>query len=89
MTRKDILNFLHDHGGDETVIFDNPSYDGAFIGISEDGRAVYLYDRMIDWLVEEDEMEPDEAADFIGYNTIRALPYIKNAPIIVYGYEDF
>ena len=33
-------------------------------------------------LVEKDGMEPDEAMEFIDYNTIRSLPYYSNHPIV-------
>ena len=32
----------------------NYSYDSALIGITEDGRAVYDFDKMVDWLVDEE-----------------------------------
>jgi hypothetical protein len=38
---------------------------------------------MIDCLVEEDGMSYEEAMEFIDYNTIRALPYYPNGPIIL------
>ena len=41
---------------------------------------------MVEHLMEEDEMEEEEAIEFIDYNTIRALPYMgDNVPIINYG----
>lgn len=70
-----------------TVIFSEPEYDKAIIGTTGNGRAVYSYELMIKCLVEQDGMEPLEAAEFIDYNAVRALPYIKNAPVIVYALE--
>ena len=32
----------------------NYSYDDALIGVSEDNRAIYDYNKMIDWLVEKE-----------------------------------
>jgi hypothetical protein len=37
---------------------------------------------MVECLCEEDEMSMEDAAEFIGYNTLRALPYMTNPPII-------
>ena len=63
----------------------NPSYDDALIGVTEDGRAVYDYERMVEWLVEEDGFTQDEAVEWISYNTIRALPYAgPMAPIVMF-----
>lgn len=65
--------------------FTNYSYDDALIGVSHDGRAIYDFEKMIDWLVEEEGWTEDEAVEWIEYNTIRALPYMgSDAPIIMY-----
>lgn len=62
------------------------SYDDALIGISDDNRAIYDYDKMVSWLVNEENLSEDEAEDWINYNTIRALPYFgAKAPIIMYA----
>lgn len=71
-------------GYEGVVIFDNRSYDAALIGVSEDGRAIYDYEKMVDGLMYMDGMMPDEAVEWIEYNTIRALPYTAGAPIIMY-----
>lgn len=81
MTNREILCNV---GYEDSVIFENPDYDSAIIGISEDNRIIYDYDKMIDFLVIKDNMSIKETADFISYNTIRSLPYIENSPIIMY-----
>ena len=77
-------NFLEEN---EVVVFENPSYKKALIGVYEDNNciyhAVYDYDKMIECLMEEDNISEEDAIDFISYNTIRSLPYIDNAPIII------
>lgn len=78
---RDLLNEM---GYEDAVILENPDYDSAIIGISEGGRVIYDYDKMVEWLVEKDGMTPEEAMEFIDYNTIRALPYFANSPIIMY-----
>lgn len=66
----------------------NYSYDDALIGVSEDGRAIYSYERMIEWLMNEEGWTDNEAVEWIEYNTIRALPYFgEGAPIIMYELE--
>lgn len=63
----------------------NYSYDDALIGVSEDGRAVYDFERMVDWLMEETGMQDNDAVEWIEYDTIRALGYMGDkAPIIMY-----
>jgi hypothetical protein len=73
-------------GYDNVVILENYSYDDALVGVTEDGRAVYDFDKMIDWLVKTEGMTVDEAVEWIEYNTIRALPYAgPEAPVIMFS----
>lgn len=62
------------------------SYDDALIGVTEDGRAVYDFGLMIEWLMHKYDWSETEAIEWIEYNTLRALPYFgADAPIIMYG----
>lgn len=72
-------------GYEDIMLFANYSYDDAFIGASEDGRAVYDYVKMIEWLMKEEGWSEEEAVEWIDYNTIRTLPYWGDeAPVIMY-----
>lgn len=72
-------------GYEDVVILENYSYDDALVGVTEDGRAVYDFERMVHWLVETEGMDELEAVEWIEYNTIRALSYEDDsAPIIMY-----
>ena len=72
-------------GYDDVLIFENYSYDEALVGVTEDNRAVYEYDKMVTWLMETEGWSLEDAVDWIEYNTIRALPYMgQEAPIIMY-----
>lgn len=85
---KELKDLLNDLGYEETVVFENPSYLKAIIGISDDGALCYSYNKMVQCLMEEDKMEQEEAMEFIDYNTIRALPYTSSMgvrPIVVYN----
>lgn len=62
------VDLLSDFGYDDVIVFDNPSYEGALIGVTLDNQAVYDYDLMIQYLKDTENMEVDEAADFIYYN---------------------
>ena len=76
---------LLDAGYEEIMIFSDYSYDSALIGVSEDGRAIYDYELMIEWLVQNEGFSHDDAVEWIEYNTIRALPYAGDrAPIIMH-----
>lgn len=70
---------------EDVIVLENPSYITAIIGISEDGRLIYDYEKMIQFLMDTDGMEYEEAMEFIDYNTVRALPYMGSMkPIINY-----
>lgn len=79
---------LMDNGYEGVVILSSYSYDDALIGVSDEGRAIYDYDLMVKWIVDNTEMDETEAVEWIDFNTIRALPYAgQNAPIIMYRLE--
>lgn len=79
-----VAQILTDLGYKDTVLFSNPDYESAFIGLSDDDRAVYDYDLMVEYIMTTQDIPEDQAVEFIDYNTIRALPYTKNAPVVLY-----
>lgn len=79
---------LLDAGYEGIKYLTNYSYDDALIGVSNDGRAIYDYNIMIDWLMKKEGWSDNEAIEWIEFNTVRALPYMgEGAPIIMYGFE--
>ena len=80
---------LLENGYEGVKYFTNFSYDTALIGVTEDNRAVYDFDMMVEWLVETQGFTQEEAIEWIDYNTIRALPYMGcDSPIIMYRLID-
>ena len=76
---------LLDAGFEDVLYFVNYGYDDALVGVSEDGRAIYDYYKMVDWLTKEEGWSDIDAIEWIEYNTMRALPYMGDkAPIIMY-----
>lgn len=74
-----------DAGYEDVIIFSGDSYDDALIGVSEDGRAIYDFDLMVEWLMKQDNMDEISAIEWIEYNTIRSLPYVGDkAPIVMF-----
>jgi len=72
---------IEDYGYEDVIIYENPSYDDAFIGVTNDNRAVYDYDKMIEWLIEKEGMDYEEAVDFVSYND--SFYYGEGYPIIL------
>ena len=89
-TLDELKEYLCDRGYEETIVFDNPSYVTAAIGTEESsGRVIYDYEKMVEFLMETDGMTYEDAAEFIDYNTIRAIPYMgMSAPIVLYPFLD-
>lgn len=80
---------LLDNGYEGVKFLVDFSYDTALIGVTHDNRAVYDYDKMVEWLVETQGWDELEAMEWIDYNTIRALPYMgSDGPIVVYGFIE-
>lgn len=84
MTLEELKSNLIDNGSENVLLFDNPDYADAFIGLDTDNRAVYSYSKMKECLIKEN-MTEEEAIDFIDYNTIGSLNSSDiSMPIIVY-----
>ena len=75
---------LVEMGYEDAVILEDPDYDSAIIGVSESGRVIYDYDKMVEWLIKNEKFTEEEAVEWIDYNTIRACNYIGEAPIVMF-----
>ena len=82
MTENELRDYLLENGYEDTVIFTNPSYSKAFIGVSTDDRAIYDYYKMVQCLVDNDGMTDEEAIEWIEFNCVGC--YIEHGPIIIY-----
>ena len=61
--RRELLNEM---GYEDLVVFENPSYDSAIVGVNEDQtRVVYDFEKMVGYLMENDDMEYEDAVEFI------------------------
>lgn len=83
MKYKEVCDYADEKEVD-IILLENPRFENSIIGISSDDRVIYDLDLMIQDLMKENDMSYDEALEFIEYNTLRALPYYDNAPIILY-----
>ena len=77
---------LLEYGYEGTIFLVNESYDDALIGVSDDGRAIYDFGLMVEWLMTKYDWSDMESIEWIEANTLRALPFMgESAPIIMYG----
>lgn len=73
----------------ETILFRNPDFSTAIIGMTHDDRVVYDYYKMLEHLTKYEEMTYEDAADFVSYDTMRALSYMPgNTPVIIFPFVD-
>ena len=75
---------------EDTILLENYDYDSALIGITEDDRAVYDYDLMVEYLLNTGDFESNiDAMEWIDYNTIRAIGYMgEKAPVIIHTLKN-
>jgi hypothetical protein len=84
-----INEYVRSELSEDTIVFDNPSFDNSIIGVTTDGQAVYDYDKMVEELMRDDDISEQEAIDWIEYNTIRAIPYAgEMAPIVMFVFKE-
>lgn len=71
-------------GYEDAIVFENPDYDNAIIGITTDGQVVYDYYMMVEHLIHTDGMSEEEAVEFIDYNTLGTIHGRHAYPIVMY-----
>lgn len=76
MTQEELREYLKDNGHEDSVVFVNPDYASAVVGVTTDGNVVYDYRKMVEYLTGEEGWPEESAMEWIDYNTVRALPYI-------------
>lgn len=86
-----LIDLLLDSGYEDVILLDNYLYDTALIGVSDDNRAIYDYNKMVEWLIKESIANNiTDAIEWIECNTIKSLSYMDDKiPIIMYPLERF
>ncbi|MBO5950926.1 MAG: helix-turn-helix transcriptional regulator [Fibrobacteraceae bacterium] len=84
LTLDSLKEYLCARGYEETIILESPDYLSAIVGISDDARIIYDYEKMVKFLMISEGMDYEEAIEFIDFNTLGALPYMgEKRPIIL------
>ena len=77
-----------DNDYSNTVIFRDPDYSSAVVGIASNGSLIYSYEKMVEWLMVACELTETDAIEFIDKNTLPAIEYEgEMRPVILYGIE--
>ena len=85
---KEILRdiILDDEELNNIIILEGDEFAGGAVGISQDNHVIYDCEKLIESLMSYNNWTFEEAIEWINYNTLRALPYMKNngkEPIII------
>ena len=80
MTEQEVKDALIETGFEETILYTNPSYSKAFVGVSSDGIAIYDRTTVIQCLVEEG-MDEMDALEWVDYNCIGSRGH--GLPIVI------
>lgn len=82
--REALRAYLAGAYGDGVVMLDGPEFDGGIVGAAQDGRLVYSCAKLVGALAEANGWSAEEAAEWVGFNTARSLPYMgAHAPVLV------
>lgn len=71
---------------DRIIVLEGDEFADGAVGLTEDNRLVYSYEKLVESLAKEYGTETD-AIEWLEYNTIRSLPYMTsygNVPIIMH-----
>lgn len=71
---KTVDDVFEDNGWEtDCIVLRDYDYADAIIGISHDGRPIYSYEKMVEWLMLKDNISKTEAIESIEYNIINTL----------------
>lgn len=84
---QELHEWLCEHEHLDTSTF-GEYYLSAIIGITVEGNLVYSYSKMVEQEMEDYDISLDDAVEYINYNAIRTVPYMKDKPpVIVYDMD--
>lgn len=87
MKAEELRKLLVGNGYENTFVLDKPDLSNAAIGITDGGRLVYSYSRMIDCLFESGNFTVEEAVEFVNVETFGTIDCIEqNKPIVIYEF---
>lgn len=83
-----LKGWLKEHDFEDSVYFTDPDHNTAILGVSQDGRVIYDYSLMVDYLEDTLNFGHQEAIDFLEVNVMGVVQNLgDNAPIIMDSIE--
>lgn len=91
MTNNELKEIIREQVGedeaDNIIVLEGDEFADGCIGISEDNRLVYSFEKLVESLSKQEGITETDAIEWLEYNTIRSLPYMSsygNIPIIMH-----
>ena len=75
---------IDDLESEGTILYRNPDFHTAIIGVTTDYHAVYDYERMVEYLMIHENFTYEESVEWIDYNTLRTYSSEGLMPIVMY-----
>ncbi len=83
------IDDICDMGYEDSIVFRNPEYEDAIIGVTIDGNVLYDYDKCAEYLVKHDNMSIEEAIEYVDYN-MTSIGYGHHpAPLLFTRFYDY
>ena len=81
---------LIQNGYENIMVFTGEyTYDTALIGVTDDERAVYDFDKMVTWMAEHEGVDELTATEYLEHELLLGLQMMGPAcPIILYTLPD-
>ena len=78
------------NGYENVVVFAGEyTYDTALVGVTEDERAVYDFDKMVAWMAEHEGVDELTAMEWLDHELLFGLQEMgPDGPIILYPLQD-
>lgn len=96
MNNDDLRGILYGMVGDEEelnkiIILEGDEYADGAVGLSNDNHVIYDYNKLVESLMKHNNWSGTEAIEWLEYNTLRAIPYMKaegKEPIILINFDE-
>ena len=75
---------IDDLEAEGTILYRNPDFHTAIVGVTTDNHVVYDYNAMLAYLVVKEKMTVEEAMEWIDYNTLQTYSSTGLMPIVMY-----
>lgn len=84
MTDDDVVQLLETRFGDAGTARLIDGCARAVAGVSEDGRIIYDYGRLVELFMSHEGMDEGTAAEYVDFNIVGGIAHLERAPILMY-----